>query len=265
MEKYLKGKDLFGNDYNLEQIKEWYEREKEGYADLGSKDKINYNYVYHEQNKRFGFDHLKGLSKDTVLSIGGAYGYELLPIVKEIKDLHILEPSDNLRQDNLEGVKINYHTPEISGDMPFEDNMFDLITCIGVLHHIPNVGHILKEGARVLNRGGRFLIREPIVSMGDWRQERLGLTKNERGIPLDVFQKLIKDAGLKVEKRQLCFSKPFDILFTKLTGKAAYNSPVYVKVDKFLAKIFRFNYTYHADSFFKKIRPAGVFYVLSKK
>jgi SAM-dependent methyltransferase len=56
----------------------------------------------------------------------------------------ILEPAGEFQNPNFEYVK-----PDISGRMPFADNSFDLVTCFGVLHHIPNVSAVVSEMAWV--------------------------------------------------------------------------------------------------------------------
>jgi hypothetical protein len=55
MEEYFDGNKLYGNDYSLEKIKQWYDEEAEGYANLGSKNKSSYFYAYHNMNEIHGF------------------------------------------------------------------------------------------------------------------------------------------------------------------------------------------------------------------
>ena len=117
---------------------------------------------------------------------------------------------------------VNYISPDVSGVMPFNDNSFDLVTCFGVLHHIPNVSFVISEVFRVLKQGGTFLLREPIVSMGDWTKKRGNLTKNERGIPLPLFRDIINQNEFKIVNEQLCNAKPFDLIFSKIFGRQAY-------------------------------------------
>ncbi|MBN2544172.1 MAG: hypothetical protein JXB50_00145, partial [Spirochaetes bacterium] len=58
IEECLNGKKLYGDDFSFEEIKKWYEEEKEGYAELGSKEYDKYNYHYHELNKELGFKYI---------------------------------------------------------------------------------------------------------------------------------------------------------------------------------------------------------------
>ncbi len=45
--EYFDGKKLYGNDFTEQQILEWFESEKEGYAKLGSKNLSTYRYASH--------------------------------------------------------------------------------------------------------------------------------------------------------------------------------------------------------------------------
>src|SRR5438034_6737267 len=38
-----------------------------------------------------------------------------------------------------------YVKPRTNGDMPFDRETFDLITCFGVLHHIANISHVMRS------------------------------------------------------------------------------------------------------------------------
>jgi SAM-dependent methyltransferase len=261
---YFKGEKLYGDDFNAEKIKEWFQEEKEGYAALGAGDKSSYSYSYHAQNKYFGYKYLPKNASFDVLSIGGAYGDELLPIISSIRSITILEPSDKLVQKDLKGIPITYIKPTENGTMPIGDALFDVITCYGVLHHIPNVTTVMSEIFRVLKPGGFFLVREPIVSMGDWRTSRKGLTKNERGIPYHLFKEISMKTGFSIVKESFCNCKPFDDILNNVIGGSVHNKSFYPPIDKILSALFRFNYQYHTTHFLKKIRPVSIFAVLQK-
>ena len=261
---YFSGEKLYGDDFTYQQIKEWYEDEENGYADLGAKNKSSYQYAYHELNKFLGYKYLDKDKFDNVLGFGSAYGDELLPVIKKIKHVTILEPSNAFINKQIHGVPCEYVKPSIDGKLAFDNNKFDLITCFGVLHHVPNVSMVVQEMKRVIRDDGYILIREPVTSMGDWRRPRSGLTKRERGIPVDIFDKIISDAGLiKVAKTYCVFP-----IVPKLCNKlniSAYNSLIAVIVDKFICSLFSGSPKYHAETTVDKIRPTSAFYVLKKK
>ena len=194
---------MYGDDFTFDEIRQWYEDEKEGYAELVKNYPKSYHYGYHKVNQLFGYRFLPKRKYKNVLGIGSAYGDEFSPISAMTENVYILEPSDNLKSSKIGETSVVYKKPNINGSIDFPDNYFDLIVCLGTLHHIPNVTYVLSELYRCLNRGGYVLLREPINSMGNWRQKRAGLTKRERGIPYSYFEKILPDLGFKQIKRSL--------------------------------------------------------------
>lgn len=260
---YLSGRRLYGDDFSEDAIQAWFEDEKEGFADLGAKNQTSYCYEYHGLNLLHGFRYLPTKTYRHTLSVGGAYGEELRPFLRNIQTITILEPSGAFVTESLDGVPVKYAKPHPSGIMPFKDETFDLATCFGCLHHIPNVGNVLRELYRCIKAGGFALIREPIISMGDWRRPRRGLTKHERGIPLPVFRTLIANAGFSIEKESLC-GFPLTSRLGGILEAHFYNSRMTVRIDRFFARMFVWNYRYHPISFFQKFTPTVAAYVLKK-
>lgn len=266
MKEYFSGKELYGDDFSYEQIVKWYEEEAEGYADLGSKDKTTYAYGYHAMNRIHGFNKVKAEMFENVLGFGSAWGYEFEPIIQKINNLTIIEPSDNLVNNKVGNIRPKYVKPSIKGDLPFENNCFDLITCFGALHHVPNVSFVVKELLRVLKPNGYLLLREPIVSMGDWQKPRRGLTKNERGIPVHIFEKAMSKSSVDVVSKQYCFTATYamQLIFGRFFKRPLYAYQWYVILDKIMARMLRKNMRYHATRKINKIAPASVFYVIRK-
>ncbi len=269
MEEYFSGKKIYGDNFSLDEIEKWFEQEKEGYANLGSNDFENYFYGYHNLNKIHAFNHLKKVQKfENVLGFGAAWGHEFIPIIDRIENMHILEPSDQLVSKEIYGKKPIYKHPSISGKIDFSDNYFDLITSFGVLHHIPNITFVISEILRVLKPGGYFIMREPITSMGDWTKQRAnGLTKNERGIPVEPFEKLISNLNFQIVSQSYCFTM---ITFMqkylgKLTKHPIYYYNFYIKFDKILSNILKFNRTYHATKKLQRVAPQLKVWVLKKE
>lgn len=259
--EYFSGKKLYGDDFNLQQIRKWFEDEKEGYFKL-IKDKEQV-YEHHQINKIHGYDRLKRIKKfKRVLSFGGATGEELLPIINKIDEIYVIEPSKKLRVKKIKGKAVKYITPKPDGKLKFKKDYFDLIICFGTLHHISNISSVFKELIRVLKKDSYILIREPIISMGDWTKDRKGLTKRERGIPEKIFEELIRNSGLKViHKRKIMFPLLRRMNLGKLRGG---NSKFWVYLDDFLSKVFSWNDKYHSTKFYHKLRPQSIFYVLRK-
>jgi len=261
-EKNFSGKELYGDNFNKKQIEKWFKDEKEGYSRL-FENYENQNYDYHELNKFHGYNKIKHIKTfENVLSFGGAKGDELLPIINKIKNIFIIEPSKKLRAKEINGKPIKYLEPKSSGNINLKSKSVDLITCFGVLHHIPNVSFVFSEFARILKKEGVILIREPIVSMGDWAKPRKGLTKRERGIPLNIFRRIIKKNDLKIiSEKKVLFPLTRKL---KLSHGEISNSGIIIWIDYFFGKLFSWNNKYHSTKFWHKIRPQSVFYVLQK-
>ena len=264
--KYLQGEAIYGDDFTIEQIQNWYNEEAEAYANLGSKEVDEYVYGYHELNKLHGFNYIKGKKFENVLGLGAAWGHEFFPIIDQITNLHIIEPSDNLQSDKLGNIIPQYAKPAVNGELPYPDNYFDLVTCSGTIHHTPNVSFILSELHRVMKPGGYLLLREPIISMGDWTLPRKGLTRHERGIPLQIFRKIFNNLNMEVVHEGFCFCMTafFQRSWQKVSKRAIFTYKSYVLLDKYLSKLFAWNLHYHATNKFQRIAPQSVFYVLKK-
>lgn len=261
----LRGDRLYGDDFSPEQIARWYADEKEGYADLGAKDASTYEYPYHAMNIAHGFNHLPANQRFAhAMGFGAAYGDELKPLLPRIDRITIMDPSDAFVKKSVGDVPAQWVKPDPSGVMPFPDQTFDLITCFGVLHHVPNVSFVLREMVRVLKPGGYALIREPVVSMGDWRNPRQGLTRHERGIPLDIFHSMVSDAGFALIRERRISFRPWVLVSAKL-GVWPYNSAWSTAMDSALSRFFFWNNRYHAGGMLDKFRPAAVYAVLQKQ
>ena len=253
------GKKLYGDDFSPEQIEQWYADEEEAYFELNKDRKRSYNYAYHALNKLAGFNYLPDQDFNHALGIGSAYGDEFLPIIDRIKRVTILESSEGFRSDSVHGIAAEYVEPNSSGVLPFADATFDLAQSFGVLHHIPNVSHVVGEIARCLAPGGYFLLREPIVSMGDWRQPRCGLTTRERGIPLELLLEMARQSGLEEVHTRLCLF-PVLPMVIKLPYKRAFST----RLDFLICRLLQNHRTYHPKNIVEKLQPTSAFLVLQK-
>ena len=258
---------LYGDDFSPEEIEQWFQQEAEGYANLGSKDISTYSYQYHTLNRIHGFRHLpKAKRFDHVLGFGAAWGHEFEPLIHRIEKLSIVEPSDHLRSEQIGALKPVYTKPRMDGQLEFPDGSFDLVSCLGVLHHIPNVSFVLSELIRVMNPGGILLLREPINSMGDWNHPRPGLTRNERGIPVQHFDRFFREQPVEVISRKHCFTMTYQ--FQKLLQgrlkKPLYAYGWYIRFDRFLSWLLKGNVRYHAQKKRHRIAPSNIYYVIRK-
>jgi SAM-dependent methyltransferase len=263
-DRYFSGEALYGDDFDLEQISAWFRDEREGFSNLASgEDGVEYgvayarNYGLHAFDEIHGYRHLPPGTIGLAVGLGAAFGHELRPVLERVQRLVIVEPAPVFRHTELDGVPIEYRLPRESGDLPVESSTVDLLTCFGVLHHIPNVSHVVREIARVIRPGGFALVREPIVSMGDWRLPRAGLTRRERGIPLQLFRDIIRSAGLETVRESLCM-----VPIVSRLSPAWGRSRVLVHLDALLSRTLAWNQRYHSTTLWQKVQPTNVFCVL---
>ncbi len=261
--QFFSGEILYGDDFSQSEISEWYKDEAEGYAELGSGNRDKYKYGYHACNWYYGYRYLRNEHFKNALGLGSAYGDEFIPISNKIRHITIVDSSKMFVVADIKGTPVSYIEALETGTLPFNDNYFDLVTCFGVLHHIPNVSYVVKEMYRCTNHGGKVLVREPVTSMGDWRKPRKGLTKRERGIPSNILNDTFQETGFKIEEFSYCFF-PLTPRIWNIFGIAPYNNIASTLFDYWLSKAFSWNYSYHRQSVLSKFAPTNTFWVLRK-
>lgn len=88
-------------------------------------------------------------------------------------------------------------------DLPFADASVDIVTCRIAPHHFPNPAHFVRESARVLRPGGRFVLVDSTVPEGEAgeffnRFETLRDRSHVRSLTIDEWEAFILDAGLTI-------------------------------------------------------------------
>lgn len=262
MEEYFSGRRLYGDDFAQPLLEAWFADEKGAYAALPGRPQPG-GYPYTLENVWLLFRHLPDRRYTRVLSYGGAFGEELLPILDRTKEVVIVESSEALRSRRLGEVPVRHLEPVASGALPLDTGSVELVTCFSALHHVANVSTVLREFARCLKPGGYALVKEPTVSMGDWRKERPNLTPHERGIPIDLFKGMVDSAGFEALRIQR-FNCPLSRLATFLERRPWNQSAIGLRLDAFLSRLTSVNCTYHARTTPQKIRPVSVAMLLKK-
>lgn len=264
-EKYFSGEMLIGDNYGPAEIARWFEDERDAYANLAARDPATYQYHYHALNRWHGFRHLDRERRfANACGFGSAFGDELLPVRGRLDHVTIIDSSRRFAQTVLGGVGASFVEAHPSGEISAESGAFDLITCFGVLHHIPNVSFVLRELARCLGPDGVLLLREPISSMGDWRKPRLGCTPRERGLPAALFHDMIEEAGLVVRHRSWCVFPPLAAMLARFGVSAHAYLPI-VLLDHALSSLTAGNYSYHRRTLARRFAPASEFFVCSRR
>ncbi|MDR0732970.1 MAG: class I SAM-dependent methyltransferase [Dysgonamonadaceae bacterium] len=264
MTNYFSGKSLYGDNYTMEEIIRWYNEEEESYADMYGKG-VSDNAYNNNLDILFGYKYIPATEgmKYNALGFGSSWGYELLPIINRIENLCIIDSSAQTVSKKLGHVTPKYLKATVSGKIEMPDETFNLITCFSVLHHIPNVTFVVSELFRVLQKGGYLLLREPINSMGDWRNKRAGLTKHERGIPPQYLKNIILSQKCKIIKlthHHFIYS----FLVRKLHSPKFLRSKWYLKLDHILSELFLCNFYYHPKNYLQRISPNSIYYVIIK-
>lgn len=95
--------------------------------------------------------------------------------------------------------------PADAENLPFADNTFDLIACRIAPHHFPDIFRFVREAARALKPGGRFVVQDHVTP--DDKQatayveafERLRDPSHNRALSESEWRNDFLDAGLTVE------------------------------------------------------------------
>jgi SAM-dependent methyltransferase len=259
-DEYFAGERLYGDDFTPDQIERWFADEADAYVDMTGEGVNECGYM--EWATRYGFRHLPRRRWRHVLGFGSARGEELTPIASFADRITILESSARYEPHPALPAGVKYIMAEPSGDIALPEQSVDLLVCFGVLHHIPNVTHVVREWSRICTGDAWCIVREPITSMGDWTQSRAGLTPHERGIPLPILRRIFEEAGFVVRQEKLIGFAPVSWVWRHWT--APYNSPFWTAVDKAAATVLRPNLRYHATKRWQKFRPTSVALVLRR-
>lgn len=93
----------------------------------------------------------------------------------------------------------------VAEELPFADDSFELVTCMGSLEHFMDQPRALSEMRRVGTREGRFLI---LVPNAGFLTRRLGLYGGTQQVairetvrPLSEWDSMLGDAGMQVQAR----------------------------------------------------------------
>ncbi len=258
-EKIRQGIELYGNDMSLSEIEDWYRDEEYGYFELTQD--TDHKYGYYALNDFHAFSLIRKRRFKTCVAIGCAHGKDILPLANQVDRFIGIEPAEKWWREDISGTPATFMKPEVNGDIMLPDGSVDLVISLGVLHHIPNVSHVIAEISRVLEPGGIFIVREPISSMGDWRKPRRGLTSRERGISFKWLADKLRSANFDtIRSRRVMFS-----LTAKLPFPARpFNSKFIVFFDWIAAEFMSWNDHYWRDTVIKKVSPTSSYFVAVK-
>lgn len=259
---YFSGARLYGDDFCGPEITKWFQQEEYSYFSLAQSYK-KYVYPYHALNFFHAFRFLNN-SYEQCLAFGCAKGDDVAPLAARVERFVAVEPAEKWWSEEISGKPAQYLKPLPTGDLPLAEASVDLLVCSAVLHHIPNVTHVLSEFARVLRPKGHLVLREPISTMGDWREPRRGLTANERGFPPGWIESRAELLGLQLVRRRYCMFPLIPRFERLLRLSPVYNSTLFVLLDYVLSLSTKWNLHYHRDSVWKKMAPGQAFWTFEK-
>lgn len=105
---------------------------------------------------------------------------------------------------NLHYPDGNFHVG-VAEDLPFDEGLFDVVTCLGSLEHFGDKPGALREMQRVAKPGAMFLILVPnsgfLTRRLGWYRGTLQTAIREDVYSLDEWKLLFEDAGFSVVEK----------------------------------------------------------------
>ncbi len=264
-ELYFSGRALYGDQFDDAAIAEWCHDEEQGYYELAQRENWDTRDEYRALYQFHAFSALGSRWFDTCLVLGCADGSDVGPIASQVGRFVAIEPAQQWWRPDISGVPAEFRQPSPRNDLPLADGSVDLVVTLGVLHHIPNVSHVLREISRILRSAGVLILREPIHTMGDWRRPRRGVTKHERGLPLAWLNKTLEDVGFRTFRRRYCLMPTTERISRLLRLPKPYNRRAIVLLDWAMSDLMSWNLHYHRDTLAKKLAPAQVIMCCDKR
>ena len=260
--EYYAGRKLWGDDFGLEEIREWYRLEENACFDIydqGRRRMPNNDHMHWQYGYRWALNEHHSLGK--VLGLGSGNGEEFRPVRRWIEHLYIVESAAGYFHND---ATTTYVKAQVDGTLDFTAEFFDTAVNIAVLHHIPNVSHVLRELFRVLKPGGICLVKEPITTLGDWHPPRKkGLAPCERGFPRALLEQMAVQTGFAIVRKSYFEFPPLRHLRDR-GGIDTYNSKFWTGLDRLCCQLTDWNYRYHRLNWFQKLAPSYTFLVLRK-
>jgi len=255
----LLGKRLHGADLDAAGLAAWFADEQEGYARIvGPADGAE---AYGHANRFHAFRFLGERQFECCLALGAASGREYAPLAGRVRRFVAIEPGRGFWRPTIAGAPADYRAPTPDGRIDLPDGACDLAGSFGVLHHIANVPDVMAELGRVLKPSGVLILREPIASLGDFRVARPGLTRNERGIPPAMMERMLAEAGFSVVARRYVNFPGTRELPARLGLASAWDNRWIVRLDYWISRLTAWNARYWRPRLRDKLAPRSAYWV----
>ncbi len=107
-----------------------------------------------------------------------------------------------------QGAKNVVFEPADAENLPFHAETFDLVTCRIAPHHFPDCSRFVREGARVLKRGGLLLVQDHVAPEDEEcaryvnEFNKLRDPSHNRAYAESKWIAMFEEAGLQVERTE---------------------------------------------------------------
>jgi len=158
--------------------------------------------IFQQQGKVFMEPHwdipkvikqLKDIKVEKVLDLGSGTGRHVINLAQNGFSVYGLDNSQegiNTTKQWLEAEKLNADLvlQEMTEKLPWEDNYFDAIVCVQVIHHadIATIKKIIAEMERILKKGGFIFVTVPKLKNQATKYKEI---EPNTYVPLDGWEK----------------------------------------------------------------------------
>ena len=185
-------------------------------------DKVIFPNVIRKREMNIIFDVIVSIKPKTILDLGCGGGW--LSKILSAKGYHTIGIDISVSLIKTATKAAPKSVGFLIGDcmnLPFNNNTFDLIIGMGVLHHL-NLNKTLAECHRVLNKNGSILIMEPnalnpLMAMGRRLVPEDVCTEDEKPFVPDILKSGMVKSGFKVKSIKYLFPYSFGVAY--LSGK----------------------------------------------
>lgn len=257
----LSGRALYGEALDEAGIAQWFTSEEKGYFEIAGGIGENPTVAIHRHH---ALRHLPPGRFPTALALGAADGGEYAAFAPLVDRFIAVEPGRGFWRERIAGVPAEYRMPTMLGTLDLADGVLDLACAFGVLHHIPNVSSVLRELARVLKPGAPLVLREPIVSLDDFRRPRPGLTAHERGIPHALMDRMLQDAGFNLRHKSFAGFPGLQQVIRRIGITDPWDNPGFVAADALASRLTAWNARYWRPRLWDKAAPTMAYWVAQR-
>jgi ubiquinone/menaquinone biosynthesis C-methylase UbiE len=130
--------------------------------------------TYSTHLKRYEFASKYCEEKDVLdAACGTGYGtFYLSDMARSVIGLDIDRQAIDYANEHYKRDNINFVRMDISKEIKFPDKYFDTVCSIETIEHLPGIDTYIREVARVLKEGGKYIVSTPYVKKTNLRPTR---------------------------------------------------------------------------------------------